>query len=253
MRQRRSFYGHGYEKNYCDDNCTCDKCTEQAALVEKVVCSKDVQKTAEFLLPFSVGPLTDAGALTPEELLGALAAAFGLTGGFVNIRVTPDYTRVEQEVTVIRDKIINLGYIPATLDVEVTPGVIGPRIPIHIHFQEHTDCPGVYPGDQVVESTPVVEAEFNEPLVSIDEGGGTVVNFHLFKAILRTHLTVIRQGIEKNGKFCDLDRNRREPTRLPATINTPFNLTPNTTTVFTPTAVGAALNQPANNTDPEEQ
>jgi len=190
---------------------------DQGALVEKVVCSKDVQKTAEFLLPAAVGPLP---LDTITDLLGAT----------FNITVTPDYNGVKQEVTVIKDQVINFGYIPATLNVSGTiPGLDLANIPIRIFFQEHTDCPGACPGDQVIETAPVVDAILNEPLIG-NGPDGSFINLLLFKAVLRTHITVVRQGIKRDGKICDLDSRRCDTTGLPQTINSPLNLTPNNTT-----------------------
>src|SRR5699024_1822722 len=110
--------------------------------VEKVVCSENVQRTAEFALPFTLepGPAVDA--------------LLGLAAGITNVSVTPNYAGIQQEVTVLRDKVIHFGYVPATVNVTGTiPGLpANPSFPIRILFQEHTDCPGACPGDQVIES-----------------------------------------------------------------------------------------------------
>lgn len=217
-----SNHHHG-EKSSCNqcgsDHCKCFKKHDEGALVEKVVCSKSVQKTAEFLLPAAIGPLG------PGSILDFLT---GLVPTLVNATVTPDLNNIQQEVTVIKDKIINLGFIPATLDIDLAGTVF--NVPIRIFFQEHTDCPGACPGDTVTETPPVVEAVLNQPLLGTDSSGGLVVNLLLFKAILRTHITVTRRGIVKNGKFCDLDDRRCEQTG-PITINSPQRLTPNTSPI----------------------
>lgn len=225
MAKRRNFYHrHPQSKgNYCEHQCEVDKCNicqEQGALVEKVVCSENVQRTAEFALPFTLepGPVVDT-------LLGFLA-------GVTNVVVTPNYAGIQQEVTVLRDKVIHFGYIPATIDVTGTiPGLpANPRIPIRVLFQEHTDCPGVCPGDQVIESRPEVEAELSEPLINTG-ANGTSLNFLLFKAVIRSHLTIVRTGIERDGQICDLDSRRCDPTINPGTINSPLNIAPNTATL----------------------
>lgn len=250
MSQRRNYYHvgrHPYEQDYCDkchkpyDYCdckyqgVCNKCykeyefctckepyQEEGALVEKVICSKNVQKTAEFLLPASIGP---------SPLLNTVLE---LVSGLVNVRVTPDFSNIQTEITVIKDKVINLGYIPATLDIEgeTLLGVPLVSLPIQIFFQEHTDCPGICPGDKVIETTPVVEAVLNEPLLN-NANGGTSINLLLFKAIVRTHITVIRQGIKKGGVICDLDSHRCEVDGMPQKINSPVQGTPNTQPIQT--------------------
>jgi hypothetical protein len=235
---RQGYYdeGYDYKHDYCDkcqkdyEFCQCRKYKDEGALVEKVVCSKEVHKKAEFLLPAAVGtnPLLDI--------------VLGLLGGVVNVRVTPDYTGIKSEATVIHDEVINFGYIPATLDVEGTIlDIVDLRIPIQIFFQEHTPCPGARPGDKVIETPPVVDAFLNEPLLATGTEG-TTLNLLLFKAVIRTHITVVRQGIKKNGKVCDLEPDRCESG--PVRINSPLNMTPNTTAL--PIA-GAGGTAPANN------
>lgn len=257
MGQRRNYYHAGHKNDQCDrchkdyEFCSCneyredyhqnhdccDRChkdykfcsckeeyQEEGALVEKVICSKDVQKTAEFLLPAAIGP---------NPLLDLV---LGLLAGLVNVRVTPDFSNIQTEVTVIKDQVINLGYIPARLDIEgelVLGGVPIVSIPIQIFFQEHTHCPGVCPGDQVIETRPVVDAVLNQPLLA-NVGGETVLNLLLFKAVIRTHITVVRQGIQRCGKICDLDSRRCDTSGLPQTINSPLSGTPNTTQLTAP-------------------
>jgi len=248
MSQRRNYYhasnSHHHKQNRCGrchndfDRCNCKEHHEQGALVEKVVCSQDVQKTAEFLLPAAVGP---------NPLLDLV---LDLLAGIVNVRVTPDFSNIQSEITVIKDQVINFGYIPATLDVEGTIlGIVDISLPIQIFFQEHTDCPGACPGDQVIETPPVVDAVLNEPLIATGPNG-TSLNLLLFKAVIRTHITVIRQGIERNGKICDLDSRRCDPTGAPIAINSPLNTTANTTALgsaATPSSPAPASN-PGNTT-----
>lgn len=233
MKRQREFYQASYDKHHDHKHDHCHHCgkskceCEKGALVEEVLCSKDVQKTAEFILPATLGPLGEGGALDPTAIINALLTILPVDA-LVNITVTPNFENIEQEVTVIRDKVINMGFIPATLDVETALGVIELRIPIRIFFQEHTDVPGVCPGDEVIETTPEVEAVFSQPLIATTETGATVINLLLFKAIVRTHMTVIRRGVKRNGKVEPLDKRRCEPTATPVTINNPQNLTGNT-------------------------
>src|SRR5690625_482226 len=222
VAKRRNFY-HRHpqrrEKHYCEHQCEfdkCDVCHEKGELVEKVICSENVQRTAEFALPFTVEPGP------------AVTALMALLPNVTNAVVTPDYSGIQQEITVLRDKVIHFGYIPATIDVTgtVTGLPANPRIPIRILFQEHTDCPGVCPEDHVIESQPEIEAVLNEPLIGTG-ANGTSLNLLLFKAVIRSHLTIVRKGIERDGKICDLDYRRCDHTNNPGTINSPLNLSPN--------------------------
>ncbi|WP_349346750.1 hypothetical protein [Priestia megaterium] len=215
-----------------DDCCSAhhDPC-ENTTLVDKVICSKDVQKVAEFALPAAVGPLAVGDGLiaTILALLASIAA------GAVNVRVVPNFNGIRQEVTVVKDKIINLGTIPANLELISVAGLVVATIPIQIFFQEHTDCPGVCPGDTVVETRPIVEAVLNQPLIGTTPEGGTFINLLLFKAIVRTHLTVTRQVIKsKDGSTCDANPHRCDPTGTPGVINSPINLTPTNITLPAP-------------------
>src|SRR5690625_7918562 len=137
MSQRRNYYhasnDHHYKKDRCDrchnefDHCNCKEHHEQGALVEKVVCSQDVQKTAECLLPAAVGP---------NPLLDTV---LDLLAGIVNVRITPEFTKIQSELTVIKDQVINSGYIRAPLDIEGTRlGRIEVSLPIQIRFQDPT-------------------------------------------------------------------------------------------------------------------
>ena len=235
MTKRRNFYHR--QAHHREDTCRhgrviekCDVChEEQGELVEKVICTENVQRTAELALPVSLapGPVVDA--------------ILGLLPGVTNVVVTPDYSGIQQEITVLKDEVIHFGYVPATIDVTGTiPGLpANISIPIRVYFQEHTDCPGVCPGDYVIESKPQVDAELNEPLIN-QEPGGASLNLLLFKAVIRSQLTVVRKGVERDGKICDLDPRRCYPNVRPETINSPLNLTTgintggNTTQPITP-------------------
>lgn len=225
------------------DHCSChEKPRSQGALVEKVICSKDAHKTAEFALPAALGPFGAGDTI----LTGVLGLLTGLIPGLVNIRVTPDFANIEQETTVIKDTVINFGFVPATIDVVVAGGIVDLSLPIRVFFQEHTHCPGARPGDLVFETDPVVEATLNQPLIGSDDGA-TVLNLLFFKAILRTHITVVRQGIERDGKFCDLD-NGNKYQNGPIQINSPQNMISNSSSLAAgPAPAGAQANQVNNN------
>lgn len=222
-----------------------DPC-EGPTLVDKVICSKEVQKVAEFALPAAIGPIPGGGgggvlSGLVDTILGLLGDILptGAAGSVVNVRVAPNFNAIRQEVTVIKDKIINLGTIPANLELVSAGGLVLASIPIQIFFQEHTDCPGACPGDTVVETRPVVEAVLNQPLIGTAPDGSTFINLLLFKAVVRTHLTVTKQVIKsKDGSCCDTNEHRCEPTGVPGVINFPLNLTPNTTEADDGTTTG---------------
>ncbi|WP_233880118.1 hypothetical protein [Virgibacillus halodenitrificans] len=213
--------GNHHHKHYCNHCCKYDcSCGRVEDVVDRVICRKEIQKTAEFLLPVSVGPLNTG-------LIATLTTFLGVDLEALNAEVEPNYTGIVQEITVLKDKVINLGYIPASLNITLL-GAPVISLPIRIFFQEHTDVKGVCPGDIVYESDPKVEAVLNEPLIGTDANGGLVVNLLLFKAIVRTNLTVIHRGVERNGHFYDMDENRCAPSAMPVPINSPQMLTPNT-------------------------
>ncbi len=223
------------EKDHCkrekDICCSKPARREEAVLVNKVICSKSVQKTAEFALPFAIGPLGTAGvgAITPGALAGILSTLLGVAvteaqilAGLISVRVRPVFSEIESEITVVRDKIINLGFVPAFLEVRIA-GVLELSLPIRIYFQEHTDCPGVCPGDTVTETPYVVEATLDQDLIQI-ENGNLVINLLLFKAILRTTITATRPTlVDPYDHDCvrDVNEHRCDPNETPRLINFP--------------------------------
>lgn len=238
MGQRKSFHRpdrnhHHSESRYCNHNCEvdkCDKCREQGALVEKVVCSKNVLTSAEFALPFAL----EAG--TPGSVIYDFIAGLPLPAG-LTVEVVPNYAGIKQEATALKDAVMIFGNIPATINVTATtpiPGLLPLRIPIQIFFQEISECPGACPGDHVVTSKPVIEKTLNQPLIGTGPNGGLVINLLLFKAVIRTHVTLVCTGIERDGKFHDLEPHRCDPHNVPRTINTPYEIVPNTSPLIPP-------------------
>src|SRR5699024_7835698 len=148
-----------------------------------------------------------------------------------------NYAGVQQEATALNDAVMVFGNIPATLNVTANaplPPGLPLNIPIQIFFQETMDCPGACPGDQVIVRDPVVEKTLNQPLLGTGPNGGLVVNLLLFKAVIRTHVTLVRTGIEKDGKFVDLESRHYDPINIPRTINTPYDITPLTSPLTAP-------------------
>lgn len=173
-------------------------------LVNSVVCSKTVQKVAEVTLPLGLFP-------------GLLDIA-----SIISIAVVPNIAGITHNVTVIRDKVVNIGLIPATITITVA-GIAAPlTLTTTLPFQEHTDCPGACPEDVVQETPFVVEGIFTQPGVPIvDVAGLEIITGILIKIILRTTITVTRQVIvDENGHICDI-ANRCEPFTMPPAINLP--------------------------------
>ena len=219
MREHEKCHKDKYERRPCCDrcghfHCECHRHKDNGALVEKIVCIKNTSKAAELLLPVSIEsiPILD-------ELLGFL-------GGLENVTIEPDYSGIQEENTIVNDYVISVGYIPAVIRVAGTiVDLLALSIPIRIYFQSHTECPGVRPGDRIMSTAPVVEAEMKRPLLT--ENGD--INLFLFKAILSSRITVVRQGIMKNGKVCDLDSNACNQVSKPIPLRTPDTLQANRT------------------------
>lgn len=162
-------------------------------VVNSLVCTKTVQKVAEITLPITAF----AGLALLEEL--------------VSINVTPDLTAITQNVRVIKDKVVNIGLIPATITVSILDIDLPVSITTSLPFQEHTDCPGACPEDTVTETPLEVEGIFIQPGVPVITGPvvGDLVTGILVKVILRTTFTVTRPLIvDQNGNTCDANPNR---------------------------------------------
>ncbi|RJS59915.1 hypothetical protein CJ483_07375 [Bacillus sp. PK3_68] len=173
------------------------------------MCTKTVQKVAEVVLPITV--FAGLGAL--EDL--------------VAVDVVPNLAGVTMNASVIRDKVVNIGVIPATITVTIA-GVAAPvTLTTSLPFQEHTDCPGACPGDTLTETPLEVEGIFVQPGVPVvGITGVTLVEGILFKIILRTTLTVTRPLIAKSNHHnfdClqDVNPHRCETTTTPTTIQFP--------------------------------
>lgn len=229
--RKKGFY-HNHHKNvYCKHNHIHDECHicckdhDQGSLVEKVICSESVLTTAELLLPVAVeaggpgSPLYDLLTGIDSPLPAGLQAT-----------VTPDYEAIKQEVTVLDDAVHIFGILPVTLTItatDTTPATVFPiNVRVNLYFQEIIDCPCACPGDYASVKKPKIEKTFNQPLFGTGTNGVLTINALLFKAIIRTHVTITRKGIEKDGKFCDLDMNRCRDTNGPGIIQSPSPQTP---------------------------
>ncbi|MEK4029392.1 hypothetical protein MKZ02_12765 [Pseudobacillus sp. FSL P4-0506] len=168
-------------------------CLNDSLIIDSVICSKEVKKVTELDIPLPLLPIPieigPGGIITPE------------------LSITVDSSGISQNVIVLKDMVVNIGYVPASSFVGGT--LLGSA---NIPFQEETDCPGVCPGDIAVESPLQVEAIIIQPLPNaiipalITLGPTDIARV---KIILRTTITVIRPIIKsKDGCFSDLNTDR---------------------------------------------
>lgn len=160
-------------------------------VVESLVCSKQIYKVAELAVPIptfgdiiSIGP---GGVITPL------------------ISLTPDLNGLVSQITVVKNMVINTGYLPANVTIL---GVETP-LQINIPFQQETVCPGVCPEDNVKESPYKIEAKVTQGIEALGVSVGNI----LFKVILSTNLTVTRPVITKKSDLKvvrDVNENRCE-------------------------------------------
>ncbi|MCY9138371.1 hypothetical protein [Peribacillus frigoritolerans] len=203
--------GHD-DKSVCDCNFKpvrrlTSPLNSDCVLVNSVVGSKMVQKVAEVTLPLGL-------------FVGVVDIA-----DIISIVVTPNLAGITHNATVIRDKVVNIGLIPATITVTALVGGVVVTLPVttSIPFQEHTDFPGACPEDIVTESPFVVEGIFNQPGVPIvDVAGLELVTGILVKIVLRTTITVTRPVImDPHGGICDVNDRRCEAPTTPPIFTLP--------------------------------
>lgn len=193
-------------KNRCKTSfCKKKSPKNDAVLVNSVVCSKTVQKVAEVTLPITI--FTGLTAL--EDIL--------------SITVVPNVSGITQNARIIKDKVVNIGLIPATITITIAGVALPAVLTTSLPFQEHTDCLGACPQDTLQETPLEVEGIFIQPGVPVlDVAGLTLVEGILFKIILRTTLTVTRPVIvDGDGEVCDVVPNRCDPSTTPPTFTLP--------------------------------
>ncbi len=150
--------------------------------VLSVICTQNVQKVAEFAIP-----TVDLGIPADTDL------------DLLTFNVTADPTGIVMRGTLIEGKVINSGFVPVTVVISVA-GVALPAVTLNLPFQEETECPGACPGDDLQETTPVIEAVLEPvitPLISI--GGVVTLALVTFKVIIRTQITVSRERLVQAG------------------------------------------------------
>jgi len=165
-----------YECNYFEEaNERTPVLATDCVVVESLICSKRINKVAEIAIP--VTTLGDIITIGPGGIITPL------------VTLTPDLSGVVSQMTVVKDMIINTGYLPASVTI------LGIETPLqfNIPFQQETRCPGVCPEDNVSESPFKIEATVVQ---GVEELGIGVANI-VFKVILSTNLTVTRPIIAK--------------------------------------------------------
>lgn len=169
---------------------------KDSLITDSVICSKEVQKITEIDFPrgflgVEIGP---GGVLTPQP---------GLT---VNLE------GVSQNIVLLRDKIVNIGFFPVTITRGDTP--VPGLEEVNLPLQEETDCPGVCPEDIAIEAPFQVEAVIIQPIPRSVSATDEVVVLDIvrFKIVLRTTITVVRPIINsKDGCFVkDVNEHRCE-------------------------------------------
>nr|QRZ19536.1 hypothetical protein JUJ52_07710 [Virgibacillus sp. AGTR] len=181
------------------------KLNSDCFVVNSLVGSKTVQKVAETTLPITLFP------------------NLPVIGDIVSITVVPDLDNITQNARIIKDKVVNIGVVPATISVSIAGVALPDVLTTTIPFQAHTDFPGACPQDMLQETPLEVEGIFTQPGVEVVDATGTgLIEGILVKIVLRTTITVTRQVIkDPEGNFCDVDPNRCEKTATPPSFMLP--------------------------------
>ncbi|WP_411954207.1 hypothetical protein ACKXGF_13460 [Alkalibacillus sp. S2W] len=181
------------------------KLTNDCTVVNSLLGTKTVQKVAELTLPVTA------------------FSGLGVLDNLVSVNLTPNLNEITQNVRVIKDKVVNIGLLPATISVSILDVDLPVTLNTTLPFQEHTDFPGICPQDNVQETPLEVEGIFTQPGVPvIDAAGIELVDGILFKVILRTTITATRPVIrDAQGNVCDVNPNRCEIVGNPPSFNLP--------------------------------
>ncbi|WP_121640722.1 hypothetical protein [Virgibacillus sp. Bac330] len=216
LNKKHDCYKNDFKQDCCKQaSCNCNfkkqelkatKLDSDCFLVNSLVGTKTVQKVAETSLP-----------LTLFEGVS--------TTNILSINVVPNLNAITQNVTVIKDKVVNIGIVPADISITTTDGdvvgIIGGVV--NIPFQAHTDFPGACPEDMVQETPLEIEGIFIQEGISlVASTGEALVAGILVKIILRTTITVTRPVIkDAEGNFCDVNQNRCKAIGTPPSFTFP--------------------------------
>ncbi|MFU0790403.1 hypothetical protein JNUCC74_03085 [Cerasibacillus sp. JNUCC 74] len=179
------------------------KLNSDCFVVNSLVGAKSVQKVAERFFE-----LADLGIADLDDI--------------ISITVTPNLAGITQNARIIKDKVVNIGLVPATITISVVGVALPITLTTSIPFQAHTDFPGACPQDLLQESPLEVEGIFTQEVPGIEIGGVVTLAGILVKVVLRTTITVTRPVIkDAEGHFCDVDPNRCETLGTPPSFNFP--------------------------------
>lgn len=144
-------------------------------VVDSLLCNKKIYKIAELSVPIpTLGDIIDIG---PGGVITPL------------ISLTPELSGIVTQTTVVKDMVINTGYLPANVTIL---GIETP-LQINIPFQQETVCPGVCPEDRIHESPFKIESVVTQGIEALGISVGNI----LFKVVLSTNLTVTRPVVTK--------------------------------------------------------
>ncbi|MDX8047035.1 hypothetical protein SH601_13665 [Gracilibacillus sp. S3-1-1] len=168
--------------------------TNDCVVVNSLVGTKTVQKVAESTLPITA------------------FAGLGVLDDIVSVNIVPNLDAVTQNARVIKDKVVNIGLLPASITISILDIELPVTLDTSLPFQEHTDFPGACPEDTLTETPLEIEGIFVQPGVPVIGAAGIdLVQGILFKVILKTTITVTRPVIQDaSGNICDVNPNRCE-------------------------------------------
>ncbi|MFC4076068.1 hypothetical protein [Salinithrix halophila] len=199
--------------------------TSDCFVVNSLVCSTNVQKVAELILPaVTINPIITidpTGTITPL------------------VTLTPDINGAVSNTLLIRDKVINTGFIPANITIA------GIELPVQVNlpFQQETECPGACPQDTLTETPFQVEAVIVQGIAAL----GITVAAIRFKVVFRTTITVTRPVIAKLPgvkPVQDLNPDRCETNGTPGLPTNGNAGSLNTSTILGASQPPAIQNQP---------
>jgi hypothetical protein len=177
-----------------------EEMTENKYVINQLICSKEVQKIAEVQFPMTLLPGVEIG---PSGSLVPL------------IQLQPNLSGIVQTSTIIKDRVINVGYLPANV---VILGATTP-ITVSLPFSQITDCPGARPEDQLIETALQPEAIIIQP-VPTTVVGVNLASLVLLKVILKTRITVLRPIIAKIHDVVPLQALHPSTPETPALVPT---------------------------------
>lgn len=151
--------------------------TSDCVVMESVVCKKKLQKVAELdVLAADLG-------VTVDPVTGAITET---------VTIEPDLDGATTNITLVEDKVINVGFVPVTVTLNGT----AIAEPVFLPFQEETPCPGACPEDTVLETPFQLEAVIVQGIPA-----GNFEALVRIKVVFKTHLTVTRQVLAKAHDF----------------------------------------------------